>query len=271
MLRIAMLGVYADQALGSTFRRIYAPFLRIPHYDATSDIWQLPAGNTTSLQPHEAERIGELPVRSDAVAVEPGLEREASPRRNGGAALVAGVAPDLDPLGVEILKRELRDSPRRLRGKAPPRHAGADPVADLEPRHRPVDPVQPAASHERAAVAQVELQRKVAACQKVRLGLPRICLRMVDRLVLMGPWHPRPQLVKRLDDRLVDRRAVTRTRRSNQQPLRLEVVRNVTQDRRRKVAHAPVGGSVGAPTSRCQAPVASARSSATSRTATSVR
>src|SRR5688500_16656007 len=61
MLRIAMLGVYADQALGSTFRRIYAPFLRIPHYDATSDIWQLPARNTTSLQPDEAERIGSCP------------------------------------------------------------------------------------------------------------------------------------------------------------------------------------------------------------------
>src|SRR5687768_5452755 len=105
--------------------------------DATSEIWRLARRyRSTSLQSHEAERIGELSVRSNPVALQASLEREASPRRNGGAALVAGVAPDLDPLGVEILKCELRDSPRRLRGKPPARHGRAHPVADLEPRHR---------------------------------------------------------------------------------------------------------------------------------------
>src|SRR5205085_170570 len=117
------------------------------------------------------EGLAELAGSVAAVVTEGGFMDKAQAARDGGAADIAGVAADLDSLGLEGLEGEAAEQAHGLRHVAPTLGGNPQPVADFKGRNIPVDAMQAGPSQESTCGLLPYPQSQVFPCQPARMRL----------------------------------------------------------------------------------------------------
>src|SRR5262249_39926591 len=159
------------------------------------------------------------PIDRDGIVHERRFEPKARAFRNAAAARVALIAADFDAPRRESRESELADGPDRFGDEPLPLARAPAPVPDLELWNGPVPRMNARTSNQSPRILAEDLQPKVLAHQHLRMRLPHMRLRILDRWQRLRPWHPMRQILERLSDRLIDRNAGPRPRPTNDQPL----------------------------------------------------